>query len=111
MGNVLSIDRTPSLQPSPYGRGSAVPLLRDITWPYASSRQPHIQQPPAFALQQFFHRAGGDDFVLVGVGLVVLFDILETIEIVDHDPGGFAQALWRQIAEPIDPLQPCAVAE
>jgi hypothetical protein len=58
-------------------------------------RQPHIQQPPAFALQQPLHRTRCDDLALVGVDLVVLFDIVEAIEIVDHQSGGFAQTLRR----------------
>src|SRR4051812_9593895 len=68
-------------------------------------------QPAAFALQQLLHPAGGPPLAVIGIGFVVLLDIVEAVEIVDHDPGGFAQSLWREIAEPADPLQPRAVAE
>ena len=43
--------------------------------------------------------------------LVVLLDVFETIKIIDHDAGGFAQGFRRNIAEPVDALQPRAVAE
>src|ERR1700730_5858023 len=75
------------------------------------SRQPHIQQPPSLVLQELLHRARGGDLALVGVGFVVLLDIVEAIEIVDHDAGGLAKSLPREVTKPVDPLQPCAVAD
>src|SRR6478609_9040985 len=33
------------------------------------------------------------------------------VEIVDHDAEGFLDAAWRAVAEPIDPFEPCAIAE
>src|SRR5262245_61017738 len=74
-------------------------------------RQSHVEQPAALGPEELLDRARGDDLAIIGVGLVVLFDVIETIEIVHHDAGGFAQALWREIAEPIDPFQPRAIAE
>src|SRR5438128_9690821 len=47
----------------------------------ARSRQPHIQQPPSFVLQELLHCAGGGDLALVGVGFVVLLDVVEPVEI------------------------------
>ena len=43
-------------------------------------RQPHIQQPAAFVLEQPLHRAGGGDFAAVGVGFVILLDVVEPVE-------------------------------
>src|SRR5262249_23460335 len=48
---------------------------------------------------------------MVGKSLVVLLDVVETIEVVDHDPRGLAYAFGGEIAEPVDPFQPRAVAE
>src|SRR5258708_33801595 len=44
-------------------------------------------------------------------GLVVVLDAVMVVEIVDHDTEGFLDAAWRAVAEPIDPFEPCAVAE
>jgi hypothetical protein len=38
-------------------------------------RQPHIQQSPAFALQQLLHRTGSSDLALVDIGLVGFLDV------------------------------------
>src|SRR6516225_11351747 len=91
----------------PGGSGAGAPFRNHR----AGSAQPHVQQPAALGLEQPLHRAGGDDLALIGIDFVVLLDVFEAIEIVDHDAGGFAQALWRKVAEPVDPLQPGAVAE
>uniref|UniRef100_UPI001BB461D0 hypothetical protein n=1 Tax=Acinetobacter baumannii TaxID=470 RepID=UPI001BB461D0 len=56
-------------------------------------RQPHIQQPPSFALQPLLHRAGRHDLAVIGVGFVVLLDVVAALEIVHHHAGGLAQAL------------------
>src|ERR1700722_6596911 len=44
-------------------------------------------------------------------GLVVVLDAVMVVEIVDHDAEGFLDAAWRVVAEPIDPFEPCAIAE
>src|SRR5882672_6193505 len=44
-------------------------------------------------------------------GLVVGLDAVMVVEIVDHDAEGFLDAAWRVVAEPIDTLEPRAVAE
>src|SRR6202166_2232005 len=44
-------------------------------------------------------------------GLVVVLDAVMGVEIVDHDAEGFLDAAWRVVAEPIDPFEPCAIAE
>ena len=43
--------------------------------------------------------------------LVVVLDGVMVVEIVDHDAEGFLDAAWRAVAEPIDPFEPCAIAE
>src|ERR1700686_3887097 len=44
-------------------------------------------------------------------GLVVVLDAAMVIEIVDHDAEGFLDRTACGVAEPIDPLEPRAVAE
>src|ERR1700686_382418 len=44
-------------------------------------------------------------------GFVVVLDAVMVVEIVDHDPEGFLDAAWRAVAAPIDPFEPCAIAE
>src|ERR1700692_1920286 len=44
-------------------------------------------------------------------GFVVVLDAVMVVEIVDHDAEGFLDAAWRAVAEPIDPFEPCAIAE
>ena len=53
----------------------------------------------------------GDDRALVGEGLVVGLDEAQIVEVVDHQPVRLAQALGRGVAQPVEPLQPGAVAE
>ncbi len=47
------------------------------------SRISNSLRPSPFS--ELLHRAGSHDLAVIGVGLVVLLDILEAIEIVDHD--------------------------
>src|SRR5260370_27932793 len=44
-------------------------------------------------------------------GLVVVLDAVMVVEIVDHDTEGFLDRTGCGVAEPIDPFQPCAIAE
>src|SRR6202165_5496031 len=44
-------------------------------------------------------------------GLVVVLDAVMVVEIVDHDAEGFLDRSARGVAEPLDPFEPCAVAE
>src|SRR6202163_1384387 len=44
-------------------------------------------------------------------GLVVVLDAVMVVEIVDHNAEGFLDRSARGVAEPIDPFEPCAVAE
>ena len=57
------------------------------------------------------HRVGGGDPALLGQRLVVLLDLAEVVEVVDHQPVRLAQALRRDVAEEVQPLEPRAVAE
>src|SRR5947207_14372755 len=51
-------------------------------------RQPHIQEPAAFALQQLLHCPEGDDQAVIAVRFLVLLNFVEPIEIVAHYPFG-----------------------
>jgi hypothetical protein len=42
---------------------------------------------------------------------VVTLDLIEVIEVVDHDAEGLGEPLRRQVPLPVDALQPRAVAE
>src|SRR5438445_9074070 len=44
-------------------------------------------------------------------GLVVVLDAVVVVEIVDHDAEGFLDRTELGVAEPVDPLEPRAVAE
>ena len=49
--------------------------------------------------------------MLAGVGFVTALDVAEAVDVVDHHPCGAKQTRGRSIAEPVDALQACAVAE
>ena len=57
------------------------------------------------------HRVGGGDPALLGQRLVVLLDLAEVVEVVDHQPVRLAQPVRRDVAEEVQPLEPRAVAE
>ena len=57
------------------------------------------------------HRACRDDRVLLRIGLVVLLDVIEIVEVVDHQAVGLLQRAARCVAEPVEPLEASAVAE
>src|ERR1700730_17898443 len=44
-------------------------------------------------------------------GFVVVLDGVAVVEVVHHDAEGFPDAARRVVAEPVDPLEPRAVAE
>src|SRR3954471_13851077 len=56
-------------------------------------------------------RAGGNDGVLLSIGLVVLLDVLEVVEVVHHQTVRLPQRPLGGIGGEIQPLQPRAVAE
>jgi len=49
--------------------------------------------------------------VIFHVDFVVGLDIVELIQIIDHQPGGLPQAVFGDVGEPVEALQPRAVAE
>jgi len=51
------------------------------------------RRPSPFS--KLLHRAGRHDLAVIGVGFVVLLDVVEAVEVVDHHAGGFAHALRR----------------
>src|SRR5215472_5231929 len=63
------------------------------------------------ALHQLPDTAGRDHGALLRIGLVVLLDLVELVEIVDHEPVRLLEPFVGDIAEEIQPLEPCAVAE
>jgi hypothetical protein len=68
-------------------------LAMTVTEVPSALRQPHIEKPAPHVLEQLLDRAGGDHLAVIGIGLVVLLDIVEAVEVVHHDACGFAQAL------------------
>src|SRR4051795_8472721 len=56
-------------------------------------------------------RRRGDDDALLGVGLVVLLDRVEVVEVVHHQALRLRKPLRRQVAQRVDALQARAVAE
>ena len=46
-----------------------------------------------------------------GKGFVVLLDVVEVVEIVHHQPVRLPEAVLGHVGEPVDPLEPRAVAE
>src|SRR5262245_9538324 len=61
--------------------------------------------------QLALHGVRGDDGAVIGEGLVVGLDGAWVVEVVDHQPGGLAQAFGRGVAGPVQPLEAGAVAE
>src|SRR5205814_6927817 len=87
--------------------GSSTLFVRNIAAPLPIPRRApilrHARQTP--------HGGGGSDPALVAIGLVIGLDVAEPVEIVDHDPGRLLQALGRAVAQPVELLDPRAVAE
>src|ERR1700689_4904526 len=52
-----------------------------------------------------------DNSAVAHEGLVVVLDAVMVVEIVDHDAEGFLDRTGGGVAEPVDPLQPGAVAQ
>src|SRR6218665_699817 len=61
-------------------------------------------------LQQPLQGPGGDHLAMHET-LVVVFDVVQVVEVIDHQRVRLLQALARQVAGPVQPLQACAVAE
>src|SRR6266849_10903934 len=55
--------------------------------------------------------AGRNDGAVLRVGLVVLLDVAEVVEVVDHQSAGLAAAAIGEIGRPIEPFQAGAVAD
>src|SRR4051794_16873324 len=56
-------------------------------------------------------RIRGDYGAVVGERFMVGFNEAQVVEIVDHEPGGFAHPLDRGVAEEVQPLQASAAAK
>src|SRR5882757_8023553 len=67
--------------------------------------------PHGLKLEQCVDIGRTHDGPVAHEGLVVVFDAVMVVEIVDHDAEGFLDAAWRVVAEPIDTFEPRAVAE
>ena len=61
--------------------------------------------------QDLAHAGRSRHHALLGEGLVVRLDLVECVEIVDHQAVRLLQPLRRQIAEEVEPLEPGAVPE
>src|SRR3546814_1677659 len=64
---------------------------------------------PESALCERFQCRRRGDAATVGIGLVIAVDLAQLVEVVDHDAAGLPQAVRRRVAEPVQPLQACAV--
>src|SRR5580704_1179039 len=56
-------------------------------------------------------RARRGDGAVLRIGLVVLFDVAEVVEIVHHQPVRLAAPAFGEIARPVEPFEAGAVAE
>jgi hypothetical protein len=54
---------------------------------------------------------GSSDGAVVRKSFVISLDEPQVVEIIDHEPGGLAQAFARGIAEEVQSLQPGPIAE
>src|SRR5882724_12058703 len=70
-----------------------------------------MRAPARSRLEQRVDLRRTHDGAVTHEGFVVVVDGVAVVEIVDHDAEGFLDAAWRAVAEPIDPFEPCAVAE
>ena len=61
--------------------------------------------------RELAHGGGGGDLAAIGVGFVVLLDVIEVIEIVHHQPERLLEAGVGEVAARIEALQPRAVPE
>ena len=57
------------------------------------------------------HRTRSDDRVPLRIGLVILLDVLEIVEIVDHQAVRLRERALRRVGEKVEPFEPRAVAE
>ena len=48
---------------------------------------------------------------LIKVGVVVFFDAVEVVKIINHQPDGLLQAFFAQVCRPVDGVQAGAIAE
>jgi hypothetical protein len=53
----------------------------------------------------------GDDRSGIGKCLMILLDEAQVVEVVDHQALTLTDAFRRCIAEPVQPLQPCAITQ
>jgi hypothetical protein len=61
--------------------------------------------------QHLTNRGRGCNLTLLGKGLVVRFDLVQRVKIIDHQPVGLLHAFLGAIAEKIQTLELRAVAE
>src|SRR6185312_11092232 len=80
-----------------------------------AARSSLIEQRDAPALLdragELAHRIGRGNVAMAAIGLVIGLDVLETVAIIDHEPGRFGEALGRDVAEPVQPLDGGAIVE
>ena len=61
--------------------------------------------------KKLLHRGRSGDLAAVDEGFVIALDLVEVVEIVDHDAEGLGEPLGRQVPLPVDALEPRAIAE
>ena len=70
---------------------------------------PTRMPPTRGSVQESGYRARNCHFALIKVGIVILFDTVEVIEVVDHHPDRLLQAFVAQIRRPVDGMQAGAI--
>src|SRR5216683_3364023 len=87
------------------------PEIFDVVSPFTAFLSPWCKRPHGSRLEQRVDLRRTHDGPVTHEDLVVVLDAVMVVEIVDHDAEGFLHAAWRVVAEPIDPFEPCAIAE
>ncbi len=90
--------------------GPRFSLRLGVFRPLTTNRISSSRRPSPF--KQLLHRARRHDLAVIGVGLVVLLDVVEAVEVVDHHAGPIPRMPFGERSpSQLMPLEPRAVAE
>ena len=88
-------------------RGAIVPVYGKST----AISSPRSAPARAAAFHQALHVGDATDGAALRIGLVVLLDLVEIVEVVHHQPVRLLDGALGGVGEPVDALEPRAVAE